>query len=160
MSKGDMMQTTWREELAWAAGFFDGEGWTGTISNNGEKHYARMAIHQVHLPSLERFQRAVLGLGRIGGPYDHSGGRNKPIYKWQVTNYAEVQAVGVLLIGFLAAEKADQWTAAMRKATFTYHGSDRCSKGHEQAKYRNKHGQCRECLRIYAADRRAAARSH
>lgn len=153
------MDTTWREELAWAAGFFDGEGWSGLLRAPKGKNYARMAIHQVHLPSLERFQRAMLGLGRIGGPYDHNAGKSKLIYKWQASSWSDVQAIGAMLWTFLCDEKRAQWEKVMQQCIQpTARQPGKCSNGHEHAKYRNKHGQCRECLRVYAADRRAAAR--
>jgi hypothetical protein len=56
-----------REELAWAAGFFDGEGcfsWTQKAA------WGCAAIGQTNRESLERFQRAVGGIGKIYGPYD------------------------------------------------------------------------------------------
>jgi hypothetical protein len=58
-------------ELAWAAGFFEGEGWvtwntTGTL---------RIACSQSYgMYELERFLSAV-GYGRIYGPYNTAKGR-------------------------------------------------------------------------------------
>jgi hypothetical protein len=54
-----------REELAWAAGFFDGEGsfsWTMPAA------FGWAVINQTNRASLERFKRAVAGLGKIYGP--------------------------------------------------------------------------------------------
>jgi len=51
-----------REELAWAAGFFDGEGsfsWTEAAA------FGCTVINQANKEPLERFQRAVAGLGKI-----------------------------------------------------------------------------------------------
>src|SRR5207247_4911519 len=63
-----------RFDLAWAAGFFDGEGWANAVAQEGRKTKQPQArINQADpngVPEvLLRFQRAVGGLGRIGGPY-------------------------------------------------------------------------------------------
>ena len=61
-------------ELAWAAGFFDGEG--STIARSFK---SRPGYHQLNLtvpqsgrdgvpPVLLRFQRVMLGMGRVSGP--------------------------------------------------------------------------------------------
>lgn len=54
-----------REELAWAAGFFDGEG-CFSYSKSGQ--YVCVSIGQTVREPLERFKLAV-GLGVIYGPY-------------------------------------------------------------------------------------------
>lgn len=56
-------------ELAWAAGFFDGEGCFG-----GQR-YLSASIGQVNRTNLFRFQAAV-GVGVVSRPYDKG---NKPI---------------------------------------------------------------------------------
>jgi LAGLIDADG-like domain len=55
-----------REELAWAAGFFDGEG---CFSWTAKSAWGCAVIGQSNRESLERFQRAVGDLGKIYGPY-------------------------------------------------------------------------------------------
>ena len=54
-----------REELAWAAGFFDGEG-CFCFSEAGQ--YVCVSITQTEREPLDRFERAV-GLGKVNGPY-------------------------------------------------------------------------------------------
>jgi hypothetical protein len=56
-------------ELAWAAGFYDGEGCTYM-----NKQRPSMTIAQGTKEPLERFVRAV-GFGRIYGPYKYSTNR-------------------------------------------------------------------------------------
>lgn len=59
-------------ELAWAAGFFDGEGYIGCKADGS----VRLSIDQIHKTPLERFQKAV-ELGSIIGPNPPSGiGKN------------------------------------------------------------------------------------
>ena len=57
-----------REEIAWAAGFFDGEGCFSYIQ---KARYVCLRIGQSELEPLERFREAV-GLGKIYGPYSHT----------------------------------------------------------------------------------------
>lgn len=100
-------------ELAWAAGFFDGEG--GTYG--GERHGATIRVGQVedNREVLERFHRAVLGIGRIRGPYPMRSGR--PQSEWRVTSWPEVQAVIALLWRFLGSEKREQAKAVLARCT-------------------------------------------
>lgn len=57
-------------ELAWAAGFFDGEGSfrTGKTNGTSNKFYPSIGISQTDPGVLERFKKAV-GAGYINGPY-------------------------------------------------------------------------------------------
>lgn len=70
-------------ELAWAAGFFDGEGYVGfpkenTLLRNKKRLYGnfRLAVSQVHREPLDRFLAAV-GEGKIYGPYQNRRGKHK-----------------------------------------------------------------------------------
>jgi hypothetical protein len=63
-----------RAELAWAAGFFDGEGSTIARTDSTRPGYYQLNVtvpqgcHEGVPPLLRRFQRAMLGIGRIAGP--------------------------------------------------------------------------------------------
>ena len=61
-------------ELAWAAGFFDGEGTTTLHRHKQNKlGYMRVSVMQFYDPEcLYRFQKAVGGLGHVIGPYKRS----------------------------------------------------------------------------------------
>lgn len=97
-------------ELSWAAGFFDGEGYTSSIKDR----HVRINISQVEREPLERFQKAVGGLGRILGPYKHknritpSGGEWKPIYAYGASGVEETTAVLALLWPYLSTPKREQ----------------------------------------------------
>jgi hypothetical protein len=73
-------EETWRSltlQLAWAAGLFDGEGCTSARPYPSRANSVRIFVsvsqssHSADLvPSvLERFQRAVGGMGSISAPY-------------------------------------------------------------------------------------------
>ncbi len=106
-----------REELAWAAGFFDGEGCT--VLQRSKKHprtYLYTSLTQVNLEPLKRFHNAVGGLGVIYGPYTHGRGRNwAPIHKWHTNKFEHSQAVLAMLWSFLSAPKRAQASAALRE---------------------------------------------
>ena len=105
-----------REELAWAAGFFDGEGTCHTwTSRPGAAKHGRtcgLIVSQVEAGPLERFQKAVLGIGTIYYNRENSRGaggkRAKPISNWQVHAFEQTQAVIALLWTFLSGPKKQQ----------------------------------------------------
>ncbi len=110
-----------REELAWAAGFYDGEGSfhsaPGKVSKAGSyKLYVTANISQATEEGrnrLLRFQSAVGGLGHVAGPYDQG---KKPLYQWRSDKFEEVQAVVALLWFKLSSTKKAQATKVLRKA--------------------------------------------
>lgn len=91
-------------ELAWAAGFFDGEGTFGCYKNY--KHYVviRASIPQDDYDPLERFQKAVRGLGTIHG----SRRSGRLIFEWKAQSFEEVQAIIALLWKYLCEPKRKQ----------------------------------------------------
>ena len=53
------------ERIAWAAGFFDGEGCVNLVRNSNRKSwYPELQVGNVHKQSLERF-RDIVGTGKI-----------------------------------------------------------------------------------------------
>lgn len=103
-----------REELAWAAGFFDGEGCTVQRHIKGNV-YPALSVSQVERAPLERFQRAVGGLGTIGKAYQYGRMKNS-IQHWHVSSFTEVQAVIAMLWGFLCQPKRDQYKRVLALA--------------------------------------------
>lgn len=107
-----------REELAWAAGFFDGEGgfyaYPNARKKPNQKLYPRIEIGQIDRAILQRFQRAV-GLGLMRGPYQkHSTPNQKPIWKFGVYHFEHVQAVGAMLWPWLSSRTRKQFTNVIR----------------------------------------------
>lgn len=105
-----------RHELAWAAGFFDGEGWANAVAERGRatrQPHAR--VNQAGVAGvpevLLRFQRALGGLGRIGGP-DVASGR-QPMYRWEVSSRSDVRTLLELVAPWLGAVKLGQLASAL-----------------------------------------------
>lgn len=173
-----------REELAWAAGFFDGEGTTAVkrpLRSRGNESghrvykqdraaYPLMTAMQVDRHSLVRLKAAVRGLGHISGPYRVRSERHQPISRWETTSFEHFQAVLAMLWQFLgpvkraqavrAIEAHREWRARMLA------GRNFCLMGHkiegENLRIEGHRNRCRECgntkAREYATRRRAARR--
>lgn len=101
-------------ELAWAAGFFDGDGWAAIVRDRRRKRGQPHAqINQSSLTGvpevLGRF-RAAVAVGRIGGPKIEDG--REPLYWWVASSRGDVTRTGSLIGPWLSHEKRDQFTAA------------------------------------------------
>lgn len=107
-----------REELAWAAGFFDGEGCSSTSwfryrTDGTKRPYPTIQIAQAGpdgVPEvLLRFQRAV----RLGVIRPLPTGSNKfskkPMYGWKVNGFEATQAVIAILWDWLSGVKREQY---------------------------------------------------
>lgn len=114
------------EELAWAAGFFDGEGSIGVYHfelygrYRGTGHMGRalrLSIQQADRYVLDRFVQAV-GIGRVMGPY-RSGGKDgytrRPRWKYDVGSFETVQAVVAMIWRWLSPVKRVQAGDALRE---------------------------------------------
>jgi len=112
------MIPNWREELAWAAGFFDGEGSIGGYSNPEEAHISFvLRVYQTERTTLDRFHKAVLDIGAVNGPYFRQDRKehHKPAYMYSVCGHPQVQAVIALLWPFLSQPKKNQTRKALRR---------------------------------------------
>src|SRR5881227_2813286 len=90
-----------RHELAWAAGFFDGEGWA-----NRTVRGVQARINQADpdgVPAvLVKFQR-IVGVGRIAGPEVKEG--KIDLYHWVVSSRGDVARVAELIGPWLGQVK-------------------------------------------------------
>lgn len=84
-----------REEVAWAAGLFEGEGCL-TINHksykSGVHSYPRVQMNITDKETLDRFHE-VVGVGKI---YSHKNGSylsNKPQWRWQIATKEGVREV-------------------------------------------------------------------
>lgn len=97
-----------REELAWAAGFLDGEG-SFLKQKDPRYNHVQMSVcaAQVRKEPLDRLAN-ILG-GKVSGPYGPYKQQNKqPHYRWVVTSYEKVQDVTARLWLFLSEPKKEQ----------------------------------------------------
>lgn len=107
-----------REQLAWAAGFVDGEGSFYTSSQANRPLRPRFEIGQVNPALLKRLKK-VLGFGaKVNGPYDnkkHPDAKASPVYVYSISGYEEVQALFALLWTWLGPVKRQQAKSALER---------------------------------------------
>jgi hypothetical protein len=108
-------------ELAWAAGFFDGEG-TSSVSikdHLGINPVLRITISQKNKDNLKRFKKAILNQGLIGLRNNTAWGS---VWVYQSQTFRETQAIIALLWKYLGQEKKDQYIKAVEKYFVSYKG--------------------------------------
>ncbi len=140
-----------REELAWAAGFFDGEGHVGLASRG-----LRASLTQCDPRPLHRFRAAVLGLGSISGPLRVKGHDNwSPRWTWCTQNFEGVQATVAMLWTFLSEPKRDQAHRVLTThAGLPHHGWPTCKRGHSDWGYKldGTGRYCKDCVRVQGSE--------
>ena len=136
-----------REELAWAAGFFDGEG---CFSYTDRGRHGVATIGQTDMRPLERLRQAVL-VGKIYGPYDkkHPGRVSKrPQWNYRAHRREHVQAIAAMLWFKLGPVKRRQALDVLARY------SNRCRRGHPKI---HQLPGCPACVAAAWADKRLEA---
>jgi hypothetical protein len=101
-------------ELAWAAGFFDGDGWAALVNDRrrgrAQPHAQINQAGPVGVPEvLTRFRDAV-GVGRVAGPKVEDG--RQDLYWWIASSHGDVWRTGQLIGPWLSSAKRSQFLAA------------------------------------------------
>ena len=101
-----------RERRAWAAGFFDGEGYVGNKAGGDKQHclYLTAAVTQKTRPLLDRFQDTV-GFGKVYGP--HRSGAHTPMFAWTCYGLRPTLELLRVLGPWLGPVKYEQFVAAI-----------------------------------------------
>lgn len=109
-------ETRLRHERAWAAGFFDGEGWAAAPQR--PRRRTRQPYAQINQSSttgvaevLVRFREAVGGIGGIRGPVIKQG--RVPLYRWTASSRGGVGRVYELLRPWLSGPKLAEFHDAL-----------------------------------------------
>ena len=105
-------------ELAWLAGWIEGEGTfcvTSGVGGNSGKRYQRVCLNAVStdLDVLE-YVRSIAG-GRVYGPYNNGTWPNgKPYYQWTLATAAQCEAtIRQLLPLMVSARRKEQAAIAL-----------------------------------------------
>src|SRR5712692_3138381 len=98
-----------RHELAWAAGFFDGEGWANRV-DRGVQARINQADPDGVPEVLLKFQR-IVGVGRIGGPAVETS--KVDIYHWIASSRPDVTRVAELIGPWLGPVKRVEFERAL-----------------------------------------------
>jgi hypothetical protein len=102
-------------DIAWAAGFFDGDGHVSAVrqsraGNGRESRWLRMALGQSDRRPLDRFA-AIFG-GKII-PVGPNALSVKPRWMWYLARRGEVRAAMEAMLPYLSEPKIEQWEAAL-----------------------------------------------
>ena len=101
-------------EIAWAAGFFDGEGTTSILKAQRDRYsYIRMQVTQKNKETLDRFQAAMCGKGKI---YKSN---TRDIHSWNVYKKEEVLFCMKSLWPFLSNQKREQAIIALNRVNLS-----------------------------------------
>ncbi len=136
------------EELAWAGGFFDGEGCTYLEKHRTHTGYVvpRLYVPQSCdvgiAPELLRLSSVLHGLGRISG-VRRGKGDSKPYRRWRIQASGDVQRALHLLWPFIGDVKRSQAQRVMRvinaqgdlprgNPAFGVAGARFCLRGHDK----------------------------
>jgi hypothetical protein len=101
-----------RHELAWAAGFFDGEGWA---NRSGRGVHSRInqsgndGVPKVLLRFLD-----IVGCGRIHGPVREED--RQDLYYWDASSRSDVELVGNAIWPWLGDVKRAEFSVATGRA--------------------------------------------
>lgn len=104
-------------ELAWAAGFFDGEGTTCCTHGTRQNGYKYLNLHfevrQIDRQVLDRFRQAI-GIGSVTGPYAVN---DSPNHQWAfaVSSYEDCQVAVAFLWKWLSPVKRTQARIHLRR---------------------------------------------
>jgi hypothetical protein len=155
-------------ELAWLAGFWDGEGCTTTA---GPRVIPQFVLGQAGAEGRELCERVLRASGQAGhvhGPYMTKGARSSH-YKTRICGVAKVQAMLDMCRPWLSRTKIEQAEAvlarywAFREANPPLMAPNHCPEGHEfteentyRSTVKGRGRKCRTCHREREAVRRAA----
>lgn len=106
-----------REKLAWAAGFFDGEGHIGLVKTGARNLHLHIQVVQTEDGPLERLAE-TLGVGKIYGPYyaRKAVGNRRPYRQFHVNTFEKVQYAICLMWPWLSCPKREK----AKRAFLTY----------------------------------------
>lgn len=93
------------ESIAWAAGFFEGEGYFSLLFDKRRPHLPSrpyVGILNSDLEVLQQFAE-IIEVGHISGP--RARFVNRPLWTWQATGHDDVHAVVVALGPWLSERR-------------------------------------------------------
>lgn len=105
-------------KLAWAAGFFDGEGSSSSFVSQG-KLFITVNISQVDLAVLSKFIN-IVGVGAINGSYKSRTANSKPRWIYSAYGLDKVQHIMCILWEYLGVIKRNQFKNTINRYTEAY----------------------------------------
>lgn len=108
------MSNLTRENLAWLAGFFDGEGHVSAIRRRdraADRYAIRLSIDQVSPELLERCAE-ITGFGKIDRREE---AKRRTIHVWRVSTFENVQAFIAMVWPWLSSKRREQGALALER---------------------------------------------
>lgn len=104
-------------DLAWAAGFWDGEGCVSLSYRQYSENTPKIPrivvqIAQIDTRVLKRFQN-IVGYGNILGPYKPKNKNSKPYWVWRVEGNLHLKSIREMLSPYLDEIKLHQMDRAL-----------------------------------------------
>ncbi len=148
------------EQIAWAAGIFEGEGCIHFQSVN----CVSLTIHMTDEDILRRFAE-VVGAGSIHPVHAPSRSGSKPIFRWDTANSRDVRRILEYLVPWFGVRRGLRATAALERLKNNLgRGESRthCLRGHgfdgtNLIVMPDGRRRCRECAKLHK--RRSYAKS-
>lgn len=104
-----------KEQTAWAAGLFEGEGFINFRPGNGDKLYVRLGIRMTDRDVLDRFC-AIVGVGKIYGPFPATSpadGEAKDYSEWRTFRSEDVRRILETFMSYFGERRAIKAEEAM-----------------------------------------------
>lgn len=97
------------QEIAWAAGLFEGEGCISTYQSDS----TQLTLVSTDYDVIDRFAR-IVGVGTVSGPfYPNNNPEWKPVKKWLCSHQYEVRELLDRLLPFLCGRRAARAQGAL-----------------------------------------------
>lgn len=103
-----------REDLAWAAGLFEGEGFVGPHDYRKHRPAWMMAVVMTDEDVVRRFHR-IVGVGTVCGPAKPRAEGHLPTWRWQVASRKYIYALCVALWPFMGRRRQERMTQAIQE---------------------------------------------
>ncbi len=100
-----------REQLAWAAGIFEGEG-SISVSGSNNRNHIGLQMGSTDYDVVATFYR-IVGVGHIYGPYVR-GVNRKPLMAWQTGKFEDAQATLAMLWPWLHERRQATVVSALK----------------------------------------------
>lgn len=133
-------------DRAWAAGFWDGEGCTSISVRPGTARVPRIVaeVAQVDREVLDRFA-AIVGIGRVNGPYEQKNPNARPFYTWRVEGVPNLLHLKEILFPYLGTVKREQMLHGIETRQ-TWEATATCELGHRLSQSERGHWRCHTCF--------------
>jgi hypothetical protein len=152
----DIMTVT-ESDVAWAAGFFEGEGSISPSTRRGRIEGMSVSLGSTDYDVIERFSK-IWGCGSLCGPYQR--GTHKPIWHFRIHNFDDAKTMLERMyphLGQRRSARIDEVLNLVAKARALLEprgDSEACHRGHKRVDhgYRSSRGYwvCRSCSTMHS----------